>query len=70
MSEIRAHIEVSAIHPKNIPASLSKTIIAELIQANLDLKGQVITDALIMKDATSGANQDTLEHRQETIFCF
>ncbi|MGV8981101.1 glycoside hydrolase family 3 protein [Clostridium sp.] len=44
-----SHILFSALEKNNLPATLSKTILTELLKEKLDFKGLVITDCMEMK---------------------
>lgn len=54
-SVMTAHLSVPSLEPnKKIPASLSKTIVTDLLKNTYGFQGLVFTDALNMKGATNG----------------
>ena len=60
-SIMTAHISFPALDPTGTPATLSRTIIHDLLRTRLGFDGLIVTDALIM--------QGVLEGRDETDAC-
>ena len=60
-SVMTAHISFPALDPSGTPATLSRTIIHDLLRVQLGFDGLIVTDALIM--------QGVLEGRDETDAC-
>ncbi len=50
-----AHLNVPALEANKIPSSLSKSIVTDLLQKDLDFKGLILTDALNMKGVSQTA---------------
>jgi len=57
-----AHLNVPSLEQtKNLPSSLSREIVTELLQKEMNFKGLVITDALNMRGVTSSYKAGDLE---------
>jgi beta-N-acetylhexosaminidase len=57
-SIMAGHLVIPSLEKENIPASLSYTIITELLKKKLSYSGLVVTDALDMKAVTDNFKQD------------
>lgn len=47
-----AHLSIPSLEPRNLPSSLSKPIVTDLLKDKLGFKGLIFTDALNMKGAS------------------
>ncbi len=57
-----AHLDVPALDPeKDVPSSLSKPIVTELLQKKMNFKGLIFTDALNMKGASNFKNPGEID---------
>lgn len=57
-----AHLDVPALDPeKDVPSSLSKPIVTELLQNKMNFKGLIFTDALNMKGASNFKNPGEID---------
>ncbi len=56
-----AHLNVPSLEADNLPATLSKKIVTDLLKTKLGYKGLIITDALNMKGVLSNLNPGEIE---------
>jgi len=57
-----AHLDVPALDPeKDVPSSLSKPIVTELLQNKMNFQGLIFTDALNMKGASNFKNPGEID---------
>ncbi len=66
-SIMAAHLNIPSLEPTpNLPSSLSKNVITNILQENLGFKGLIFTDALNMKGASEYIKADTKSGKLKT----